>query len=148
MQILIRGEAQQTMQEDAIEAYPEECCGFMFGPDDDPREITLAKPVNNMRDENRERRFEIDAKDYMAAEKFADDNEILLLGVYHSHPDHPAVPSEYDLRQALPFFSYTILSVKKGKLRDLRSWRLNDERQFEEEKLQEQDILKELFDNE
>lgn len=145
MHIMISGEALNTMQRDAVDAYPYECCGFMYGPGDEPRDITLAKPAKNTREENRERRFEIDAKDYMAAEKFADNNQLLLLGVYHSHPDHPAIPSEYDLRQALPFFSYTILSVRKGRLHDLKSWRLNDERRFEEEILKEQDILKELF---
>jgi proteasome lid subunit RPN8/RPN11 len=98
MQLMISSEALRTMQGDAVEAYPHECCGFMFGPEDDPREITMAKPAKNIREENRKRRFEIDASDYMAAEKFADENQLLLLGVYHSHPDHPAIPSEYDLR--------------------------------------------------
>lgn len=122
------------MEEDALSTYPYECCGFFYGREEEGnRVITKAVPVDNSKEENRERRFEISAKDYMKAEEYADENNLLLLGVYHSHPDHPAIPSEHDLRQAVPYFSYMILSIKKGKLANILSWRLDDARFIEEE---------------
>jgi proteasome lid subunit RPN8/RPN11 len=69
----------------------------------------------------------------MLAEKFAVENDVQLLGIYHSHPNHPAIPSEHDRVAALPYFSYVILSVKDGSIDHIRSWRLNDVSQFEEE---------------
>lgn len=126
-------DAQQVIWDDALETYPHECCGFLYGSDDDKRIITKAIEVNNTREENRERRFEISAQDYLKAELYADDNNLTLLGVYHSHPDHPAVPSEYDLRHALPYFSYIIVSVKRGKAAQLNSWKLDSKGQFEQE---------------
>jgi proteasome lid subunit RPN8/RPN11 len=59
-----------------------------------------------------------------------------LLGFYHSHPDHPARPSQYDLDHAWPFFSYVIVSVQKGESRDMTSWRLREDRSaFDQEDL-------------
>lgn len=136
MKVILSEEAKITMEEDALSTYPHECCGFFYGNEKDNRVITKAIPVDNTKEENRERRFEISAKDYIKAEEYADENNLLLLGVYHSHPDHPAIPSEHDLRQAVPYFSYIILSIKKGKLANIMSWRLNDEARFEEEKLE------------
>jgi proteasome lid subunit RPN8/RPN11 len=108
----------------------------LFGKEaDDVRIVSLAKEVINTKEENKERRFEISSVDYMKAERFADENSLTLLGVYHSHPDHPAVPSEHDLKQALPFFSYIIVSVRKGKLENILSWRLNEKGKFNEEKI-------------
>jgi proteasome lid subunit RPN8/RPN11 len=97
--------------------------------------VAIAKEVNNDKAENKERRFEISAVDYMKAERFADENNLTLLGVYHSHPDHPAVPSEHDLKQALPFFSYTIVSVRKNKTDNILSWRLSEKGKFSQEKI-------------
>jgi proteasome lid subunit RPN8/RPN11 len=71
----------------------------------------------------------------MRAEKYALENNTTLLGVYHSHPDHPARPSEHDLNQAVPYFSYIIVSVREGKVADLTSWQLNEASQFEEESI-------------
>ena len=72
----------------------------------------------------------------MRAERFALANDLSLLGVYHSHPNHPAIPSIHDLKQAVPFFSYIIISVMDGKFNTLRSWQLNEETgQFDEEKV-------------
>ncbi len=137
MKLNITKEAQQVIINDAEQSYPYECCGFLFGKEEgDERIVTIAKEVNNDKAENKERRFEISAFDYMKAERFADENDFTLLGVYHSHPDHPAVPSEHDLKQALPFFSYTIVSVRKNKTDNILSWRLNEKGKFSEEKIQ------------
>jgi proteasome lid subunit RPN8/RPN11 len=136
MLILIEEQAWKVINEDAENTYPYECCGFLYGYEEEgKRTITKADPVNNAKDENQQRRFEITTEDYMQAEEYADNNDLLLLGIYHSHPDHPAVPSNYDLRKALPFFSYVIASVKKAKVADLKSWQLDENRQFQEEDL-------------
>jgi proteasome lid subunit RPN8/RPN11 len=136
MKLNITKEAQQVIINDAEQSYPFECCGFLFGKEaDDERVVAIAKEVNNDKAENKERRFEISAVDYMKAERFADENNLTLLGVYHSHPDHPAVPSEHDLKQALPFFSYTIVSVRKNKTDNILSWRLSEKGKFSQEKI-------------
>lgn len=127
--------ARQIMETDARNAYPDECCGFMYGAEaaDGNRDVTVAVPVHNSATENRKRRFEVSAKDYMQAERYAIDNNLQLLGVYHSHPNHPAIPSEHDRVAAQPWFSYVIISVIDGQVDHSRSWRLNDNNQFEEE---------------
>lgn len=117
----------------AEEYYPNECCGFFFGTDGEVRKISLSRQVTNAREGDQRRRFQIDPEDYRKAEKFAVEQNLDLLGVYHSHPDHPAVPSEHDRRVAMPYFSYIIISVKGGKAEETRSWQLNEERQFDEE---------------
>jgi proteasome lid subunit RPN8/RPN11 len=123
------------MKAHALTTYPDECCGFLYGTEqtDSSRMITKILEVNNAKTGDKKRRFEISGKDYMLAEKFALENDILLLGIYHSHPNHPAIPSEYDRVAALPYFSYVILSVTPGIIDHIRSWQLNELSQFEEE---------------
>jgi proteasome lid subunit RPN8/RPN11 len=123
------------MKVHALSAYPDECCGFLYGTEqtDSSRMITKILEVNNSKMGDKKRRFEISGKDYMLAEKFALENDILLLGIYHSHPNHPAIPSEHDRIAALPYFSYVILSITPGTIDHIRSWQLNNLSQFEEE---------------
>ncbi|MEL6652362.1 MAG: M67 family metallopeptidase [Bacteroidota bacterium] len=132
--LAISEEAWLVMQEDAEARFPNECCGFFYGQDsDDKRIISLARPVTNSKDGDQRRRFEISALDYLHAERFATEQGLQLLGIYHSHPNHPAIPSEHDRKQAVPHFSYIILSIQEGTFDQLRSWQLNAEEQFEEE---------------
>lgn len=127
------------MRQDALETFPDECCGFFFGKDTDGGRIILKSlVVNNSKEGDKRRRFEISAKDYLSAERFADENGVQLLGVYHSHPNHPAIPSEHDRVAAQPYFSYIIISVKENEVADIRSWQLNEDFQFEEEKINNQ----------
>jgi len=115
------------------ETYPNECCGAMIGRDGVVTD-TLALP--NMTDEGPRRRFKVTPNDYRAAEKRAGELGAELLGFYHSHPDHPARPSQYDLDHAWPFFSYVIVSVRDGVSGDMTSWRLREDRSaFDEEDL-------------
>ena len=79
------------------------------------------------------RRFAISDKDYLNAERHAAREGLTLLGVYHSHPLHPAIPSEHDLAVALPYFSYIIVSVQPEGTAHVRSWQLDESRQFAEE---------------
>jgi proteasome lid subunit RPN8/RPN11 len=126
--------AMDEMIEDAVKTFPDECCGFLFGKED-PASRTVAKiqVVNNAKEGDKRRRFVISAKDYLKAEQFAEENGLELIGVYHSHPNHPAIPSEHDRAAAQPFFSYIILSVMNSEFDHVRSWRLNEQQQFEEE---------------
>ena len=131
--LVINEEALEVMQTHAEEYYPNECCGFFFGTEGEERKITLARKVTNAKEGDQRRRFQIDPKDYQEAERFALKKDLDLLGVYHSHPDHPAEPSEHDRKVAMPVFSYIILSVQNGEAVATRSWQLNSDRQFEEE---------------
>jgi proteasome lid subunit RPN8/RPN11 len=141
--IIVEPKAKQVMIEDAQSAYPNECCGFFYGAEqDDDRTITHVVVVENGKEGDKRKRFEITPQDYMRAEQFALENGLQLLGVYHSHPDHPAVPSEHDRVAAQPYFSYIIISVLNRIAADLRSWRLNEEFFFDEEIVETNHIVK------
>jgi proteasome lid subunit RPN8/RPN11 len=116
------------------QAYPEEGAGFLLGRNNEVKEIL---PLSNAReDEARHNRFLITAQDYLKAELKADELELNLIGVFHSHPDCPNIPSEYDREWAQPFFSYVITRVDHGKSVNHRSWRLLEDRtKYEEEEI-------------
>jgi proteasome lid subunit RPN8/RPN11 len=126
----------EEMKKHAQTVFPYECCGFMYGIEqaDGTRIISEIKMVTNSKNGDQRRRFEISGKDYILAEQYAAMNDLSLLGIYHSHPDHPAIPSEHDRVAAQPFFSYVIISTLQSGVDHIRSWRLNDAFQFEEEK--------------
>jgi proteasome lid subunit RPN8/RPN11 len=110
-------------------AYPEEGAGFLLGEDGEPRHVISILPLPNAREsEARHNRYIITPQDYLDGERQADRQKLILLGVFHSHPDHPNQPSEYDREWAQPFFSYVITSVEKGKAVASRSWRLLEDR--------------------
>lgn len=124
------------LQKDAFASFPDECCGFLLGIEKrDERVIEEIIVVNNAKEGDKRRRFEITPVDYMKAENYADEQGLTLLGVYHSHPNHPSIPSEHDRVVAQQFFSYIILAVRENELVSVQSWRLNDEFQFDEEKV-------------
>ena len=116
-------------------AYPDEGAGFLLGSDGKVKEIV---PLSNAReDEARHNRFLITPEDYLQAEIKADGLGLDLIGVFHSHPDCPNVPSEYDREWAQPFFSYIITRVDAGKAVSHRSWRLTEDRtRYDEEEIQ------------
>lgn len=137
MKIIIDKDQMKQMKNHALESYPLECCGFIFGEDHiDGRKVLEVQPARNSKQGDQRRRFEIDPWDYLKAERYALANELTLVGIYHSHPDHPAKPSEYDLRQAVPFFSYLILSIEKDGVKKITSWQLDQDQQFEEENIE------------
>jgi len=86
-------------------------------------------PIQNEVVENTKKRFLISPLRYIEGEEFADGNGLQLVGVYHSHPEHPAVPSGFDLNWAMPTFVYPIVSVLKGKTDCIRWWILQDDRE-------------------
>ena len=114
-----------AIRQHGAETYPDECCGALYGSDGAVTDI-FALP--NVTEEGPRRRFRISDKDYMKTERRASELGAELLGFYHSHPDHPARPSQYDLDHALPTFSYIIVSVRVGTPEDMTSWRLRDDR--------------------
>ena len=116
------------------EAYPEEGAGFLIGVEGEVKQIF---PLSNAReDEARHNRFLITPEDYLKAELTADRLGLSLIGVFHSHPDCPNIPSEYDREWAQPFFSYIITRVDEGKPVSHRSWRLVEDRsKYEEEEI-------------
>jgi proteasome lid subunit RPN8/RPN11 len=117
----------------AVENSVEERCGFLFGIDGvASRQITHFMEVENAATD-KEQTYQITAKDYLKAEDLAEQCGLQLLGVYHSHPNCPPIPSEYDRRAAQPFFSYVILSVTNGTVDDVRSWRLSNDNELKEE---------------
>jgi len=139
--LIIEKKPLDEMYDDALQSFPNECCGFVFGKEiGEERIITELLTVNNSKEGDKRRRFEIAPKDYINAERFADQKELQLLGVYHSHPNHPAIPSEHDRIAAQPFFSYIIISVKHEEIAAIRSWQLNYNLQFEEETIENQSI--------
>ncbi len=128
----------ESMKEAALKAFPNECCGFFFGHEiAEDRVVQEVMPVENSKEGDQRRRFSINPKDYMEAEKRALALDMSLLGVYHSHPSHPAIPSEHDLKQALPWFSYIILSVEQDGVKNTTSWQLDAARKFEQETLKQ-----------
>ena len=135
--ISIDSGARELMNKDGLGSFPDECCGFFFGEEDSlgNRRITEVLVVNNAKEGDKRRRFEISAKDYLKGEQYALEKGLQFLGVYHSHPNHPAIPSEHDRVAAQPYFSYIIISVLSNQTTHIRSWRLNDSFQFEEEEI-------------
>jgi len=125
----ISKELAERIRAHGAETYPHECCGALLGRDDEAREILGLFPLINRRDDSPQNRFSVTAQDVLDAEKFARQQELDVVGWYHSHPDHPARPSAYDRDHAWPWYSYIIVSVAQGQPQDMTSWRLNDDRQ-------------------
>jgi proteasome lid subunit RPN8/RPN11 len=112
-----------------VETYPHECCGALFGREgESSRAVSDLLPLANRRDDSPRNRFEVTADDVRLADKTAREKNLELIGWYHSHPDAPARPSEYDREHAWPWYSYIIVSVEKGEPRETTSWRLRDDR--------------------
>jgi proteasome lid subunit RPN8/RPN11 len=121
--------------EDAIRdagdrTYPNECCGIILGRiADDSRVAEDIIPIENAREAGEQyHRFRIEPEDLMQAELAARKRKLDVLGFYHSHPDHPAKPSDYDKEHALPYYSYIITAVDLGVTWDITSWELKTDR--------------------
>lgn len=119
--------------------YPEECCGLLIGrlSEDGSKHVLEVYPISNAREEEaRHNRSLILPEEYMRGERYARSKGLDIVGNYHSHPDHPAVPSAFDLEHAWPTWSYIIVSVREGRAEDLRSWEMAADRShFDEEEI-------------
>jgi proteasome lid subunit RPN8/RPN11 len=119
----------ERIRAQGVKSYPHECCGALLGNDSEiGREIKEAVPLANQRNDSPRNRFEVTPEDVQMAEKRAKDLKLEVLGWYHSHPDAPARPSEFDREHAWPWYSYIIVSVQQREPRDMKSWRLRDDR--------------------
>ena len=131
-------ELAQQIRTQAAESYPHECCGALVGAEGkNGREVRELFPLVNRREDSPRNRFSITSGDFRVAEKAAQKAGLELVGWYHSHPDHPALPSEYDREHAWPWYSYVILSVAGREPGHMASWRLADDRsRFEPEEME------------
>ena len=129
----------EAIQAHAERDYPHECGGMLIGHfDGESKAVVEIFPLENAREEEaRHNRVLILPKDVLRAERYARERKLDVIGYYHTHPESPAVPSQYDLDHALPVWSYVIASVLKGKTADIRSWQMADDRsKFNEEEIQ------------
>ena len=134
MALLLTPTADAAIRAHGRDAFPHECCGALLGRD---RVVTEACALPNTTEEGPRRRFLVRPDDYRVAEKRARDTGLDLLGFYHSHPDHPAKPSQFDLDHAWPSFSYIIVSVMAGEDKEMTSWTLKEDRStFKEESVE------------
>ena len=133
MTLALRPGIAEAIRRHGVETYPDECCGAIIGREG---AAVNAYALPNTTEEGPRRRFRVRPQDYRDAERRATEQGAGLLGFYHSHPDHPARPSQYDLDHAWPFFSYIIVSVRAGVAEDMTSWRVREDRSaFDQEDL-------------
>lgn len=119
----------RRIEQEGVAAYPNECCGILLGKEqsDGRRVVERLEPVVNSYAQGEQyHRFSIEPRDLMRAEKMAAGEGRLVLGFYHSHPDHPARPSETDRQAVWPYYSYVIVSIAKREPVDMTSWLLDE----------------------
>ena len=154
MALKLTSEHLEAIRQHAARDYPSECCGILFGKSDNgSKEVIEVVPMSNARHdparaqevlpleqpgrESERNRFLIDPLEQLKVEKDARARGLDVLGYYHSHPDHPARPSDYDREHAWPWYSYVIVSVDRGKPNALASWVLAEDRsRFAEESIE------------
>jgi len=125
--------------------YPYECGGMLIGRfEEGKKTVTETFPLENAREEEaRHNRVLILPTDVLKAERYAREKKLDVVGYYHSHPDDKAIPSQYDLDHALPVWSYVIASVLGGKIDDIRSWEMeNDRSKFNAEEIHKSELEK------
>ena len=119
--------------------YPYECCGLLIGrfESDGLKVVLETYPISNAREESAKRnRFLIQPEELLRGENYARGKDLDVVGFYHSHPESPAVPSQYDLEHAWPTYSYIIVSVMNQKAGDLFSWEQQPDRsKFDSEEI-------------
>jgi proteasome lid subunit RPN8/RPN11 len=142
--IYIKKALEEEIRREGEAAYPAECCGVLLGKtgENDKKTLSQIEPIINSREESeRYHRFLITPEDLLKIELKARNLKLDVLGFYHSHPDHPAKPSDFDKEHALPFYSYVIAEVNKGVSREITSWQLSENREcFNLEEIETQGV--------
>ena len=128
--LVVSGVVDRTIRMHGQDAYPHECCGALIG---ESGQVTATLGLPNTTEEGPRRRFLVRPADYRLAEQRARELGGTLLGFYHSHPDHPARPSQFDLDHAWPTFAYVIVAVAGRVAGDMTVWYLKDDRSLFEE---------------
>jgi proteasome lid subunit RPN8/RPN11 len=131
MSLQIASDIMQQINRHGEAAYPEEGAGLLLGRLDGQHKLVEAiLPLSNAREDSaRHNRYLLTPQDYLHGEQEAARQGLDVLGVFHSHPDHPNRPSEFDREWAMPWFSYLITSVQSGQAAGSRSWLLSEDRQ-------------------
>ena len=123
--------AENAMRDHTESGYPHEVCGLLLGRCDagsEMRRVAEARPAANLNLEHAADRYELSPADFLHIEREARSRELEVVGVYHSHPDHPSRPSETDrlraeeIWQSSESWSYLILEVASGVMASRRSW--------------------------
>ncbi|MEM0440890.1 MAG: M67 family metallopeptidase [Candidatus Caldarchaeum sp.] len=122
MKLIVKREIFEEIVNRCVEGYPFETAGLMLGFGEEGKVVEII-PVRNVHEGDRRVRYKIDPIEYFNAETTAESKGLEVIGVYHSHPDHPPNPSAYDLEYALPPWYYLIVSVTKGKMVNHRCWK-------------------------
>jgi proteasome lid subunit RPN8/RPN11 len=127
MTLRLSGGLLEELRREAEQVYPAECCGVLAGRGNATKEVTRLVPVTNRRTDD-PHRYLILPDDLRRITADLRQEELEILGFYHSHPDHPAAPSAFDIEHAWPWYSYLIVRVSGGRAAELASWQLNDDR--------------------
>ncbi len=125
--LILTADQKKKIEAEGVAAYPNECCGIIYGRDVAGRRIIeeLEAVQNAFEEGEQYHRFSISGEQLMKAEKKCTSGK-MVLGFYHSHPDHPARPSEYDRVHAWPFYSYVIVAIHERKPVDMTCWLLDE----------------------
>lgn len=142
--IRMTAEVAEQIRWHGADMYPHECCGALLGRGGAgegkellQREIVDVLALTNQREDSPRNRFSVAPRDVLEADRVAQARGLEVVGWYHSHPDHPARPSEYDREHAWPWYSYVIVKVENGEAREMASWRLREDRGgYEEESIE------------
>jgi proteasome lid subunit RPN8/RPN11 len=142
MSLILTAEQFAQIEREGAEVYPHECCGAMLGKDAADglgvrRIVHRLEAMNNsFAADEKYHRFSIDPRELMQLEKRIEGSGLSVLGFYHSHPDHPARPSETDRLNAWPFYSYVIVAIARRQPVDMTSWQLDEStEQFKPEEI-------------
>ena len=131
MILVVGGEQLDIIRQHAQSTYPEEGGGLLLGRFEDSRAVVSeirVLPNTWDVDAERRRRYLIPGDVMLREQRAADARDLDVVGYFHSHPDHPAAPSEFDREHALPNWSYVIVSVRQGQAGDVLAWRLREDR--------------------
>ena len=124
----LAAEAAESIRTHAQRDYPHECCGLMVGRREaDCWRVEYARPAGNLNTERAGDRFDLDSRDFMRIDREARERGLDIVGVYHSHPDHPARASDTDREHAWPAFAYLIVGVRQGRAEEWRVWEYDGE---------------------
>jgi len=118
-------------------AYPKEGCGIFLGTVDGDADVVDVRLATNLRQDRARDRYIMDPKDILLAEREAEARGLEVVGFWHTHPDHPARPSQYDADHAWPDYVYVIMAIEGGRMADVTGWVLESESppRFREEPL-------------
>lgn len=134
-----------NIKQHVASAYPNEGGGLLIGragADGSKHVIEVRSFPNQRAIEDQHNRILITDQMYREGEAYADSLGLDLIGFFHSHPDHPARPSEFDREHALPWWSYLIILVQQGEPREVTSWQLRDDRSaFDAEEIVIEEIV-------